>query len=492
MKNIISVLMKTNKILTFFTIVALSVSLTSCVQDDDFSVPNSLGQEENAALQALLGSDATEISIADLKSMYQDNTPENIVTNIYIKGYISSSDQTGNFFKEIFLQDAPENPTTAIKIVMNQVESYNQYNFGREVYIKLNGLYVGEERVGNQVITLGGGTETNQFGTTVTQLSENQRAESMFRSENTLTMIPKPLTFSGVSSNDIGIYAKFEDVEFADNLNGLRYFDPVQDFDTGRTLQSCSGFGYATFTLETSSFATFKNELLPTGNGSIAGVITKTFDGSSLILALNTLEDVNMTGERCTLLDSSNFSPVFEETFETMPTGTAINSNGWTSFAQAGTFNWRALTTTDTGNPGPGNKIASMGAYNSGVLENITWLITPPIVLNSGDISFANFISSNSFSDNSNLELLISTDWDGTPANIPSATWTTLPGTIVSDSTNFQEWVDSGLIDLSNYSGNAYIAFKYIGGDNSGTANPQTGTIDGTFEIDNFKILAEN
>ena len=488
--------MKTNKILSFFAIVTLALAFTSCVQDDDFTVPDSLGAEENTRLNTLLAEidngATTLLSIQDVKGLYQDETPALIETSIAVKGYVSSSDQTGNFFKEIYIQDAPANPTAGIKIILNQVETYNQYNFGREVYIRLTGLFVGEERVGTGVIAIGGTTSTDQFGTTVERLTENQRATHMFRSETTATMVPKTLTFSQVTENTIGLYVQFENVEFADNLNGLRYFDPVQDFDTLRRLQSCSGFSYANFNLETSSFANFKDVLLPTGNGSISGVITKTFDGSALILALNSIDDVNLTGERCSLLDPTNFSPIFEETFETMPTGVAINSNGWTSYAQAGTFNWRALTTTDSGNPGPGNKIASMGAYNSGVVENIAWLISPAITLNAGDIAFANFSSSNSFSDNSNLELLVSTDWDGTPAGVLSATWTDLPGTIVSDSTYFQDWVDSGLIDLSSYSGNVYVAFKYIGGDNSGSANPNTGTIDGTFEIDNFKILAED
>lgn len=468
--------MKTNKILSLILTLVVAVTMTSCVQDDDYSVPNSLGEEENAALQALLGSDATEVSISDLKTMYQDEMPENIVTNIYVKGYISSSDQTGNFFKEIFLQDTPENPTTAIKIVINQVDSYNQYNFGREVYIKLNGLYVGEERVGNQVITIGGGTETDQYGTTVTQLSENQRTTSMFRSENTFTMVPKPLTFSGVSSNDIGIYAKFDGVEFADNLNGLRYFDPIQDFDTGRTLQACNGFGYSTFTLETSSFATFKDELLPTGNGSVAGVITKTFNGSSLILALNTTADVNMTGERCTPLSIDDFTVVFEEDFQSAVNNTNLDFPGWTNFNEAGSFKWREKTFS-------GNGYAEFSTYGSGSPLNIGWLITPAFDMDAQDNEFLNFKTAQHHLDSpeNTLEILVSTDYDGT--NVLSATWEPVTASLASQSNDWYEFVDSGLIDLSSYSGTLYVAFKVTG---SGTNL----ALDGAYQLDDLILLA--
>ncbi|OBX25280.1 hypothetical protein LX77_01236 [Gelidibacter algens] len=485
-------MIKISKGFAFFTIIAFSMAISSCVQDDDFSVPEGLGTEENKALEALLSSGAIEISMVDLKTKYTSNNngPVLIDTDVYIKAYVSSSDKNGNFFKELFLQNAAENPSAGIKVIVNQVESYNQYNMGREVYIKLNGLYVGEERVGNGVVTIGGSTETNQFGTTVERLTENQRAQNMFRSENTLDLVPLKLNLSQVNSTHIGIYTEFSGVEFSNNLEGKRYFDPAQDFDTLRLMQSCTGsIGYSNFNLETSSFAAFKDHLLPIGNGTVRGVIARTFDGSKLVVALNDISDITMTGPRCSPVSIEDFSIILNEDFESMPTNKVISGNGWTSYAEVGTLNWKIATTTDIGNPGPGNKIAAMKAYNSGTPVNIAWLITPPINLNALDKAYANFISSNSSEDGSELELLISSNWDGTADQVTSATWKVLPATIVSDDVFYQDWVDSGLIDLSPYSGTIYIAFKYIGGDNSGNTNPINGTIDGTFEVDNFKIL---
>ena len=475
-----NIMSKINKFLTLLFVTLLTV--TSCVQDDDFTIPESLGDEENKNVTAILAQiqsgQLSLLSIAEVKNLYQNELPEQVDTDIVVKGYVSSSDQTGNFFKEIYLQDAPENPTAGIKVIFNQIDSYNQYNFGREVYIKLKGLYVGEERVGNQIITIGGGTETDQFGTTVTRLTENQRATKMFRSSISMPLVGKTLAFSQVTSNTIGLYVTFQNVEFENGLNGLRYFDPIQDFDTQRRLQSCSGFTYSNFIIETSSFATFKNELLPTGNGSISGVITKDFTGSTLLMALNTTADVSFTNTRCTLLNPANFSPLISQNFEAQTTNADINIPGWTNFAQAGTRVWRTIVTTDSGNSG--SKIASMGAFNSNQASNIAWLISPAINLNAQNFEFLNFRTSNSFSDGSELEVLISTNWNGTTGTITTATWTPLPATIVGDSEFFQNWIDSGLIDLSSYSGTAYIAFKYIGGDNA--AN----TIDGNFEIDDF------
>ena len=46
--------MKTNKILAIILSMFFAIAITSCVEDDDFSVPNSFGQEENKALNTLL------------------------------------------------------------------------------------------------------------------------------------------------------------------------------------------------------------------------------------------------------------------------------------------------------------------------------------------------------------------------------------------------------------------------------------------------------
>lgn len=76
----------------------------SCVQNDDFSIPDGLGAEENKGLENLLASDAIEISIAELKLKYNNRykTPVLIDTDIYIKGYVSSSDREGNFLRSYF------------------------------------------------------------------------------------------------------------------------------------------------------------------------------------------------------------------------------------------------------------------------------------------------------------------------------------------------------------------------------------------------------
>ena len=472
--------MKTINFKTLAATIFASVAFVACVQDDDFEVPSSVGTEENQNLNTLLSQiDAGEvqlITIGDLKAQFQsDDEATAITSDIAVKGYVSSSDATGNFYKEFFIQNAAQDATDAVKISLNQVDSYNQFNIGREVYISLKNLYLGEANAGDGVSTIGGAVSDDGE---VESLTANEMPMYLFRSATTETIVPKDVT--SLSSDDIGIFVTLNDTEFPTNEVGQPYVASTDDYDTQRTVQRCSGFEYATFLLETSSFASFKNEVLPTGGGSISGIVSKTYNGSDLVLALNTTDDVQMSDSRCELLDINDFIAIFEDDFQSYSNYSDITGS-WTNYTEAGNRKWSAKTTYD--NQNSGSKIAYMSAYNSGDSSNIVWLITPAIDLDAQGAEFVKFSSSNSYSDNSELELLISTDWDGSEATIESSTWSTLNTNIDSDDEYYQNWVDSGLTDLSSYSGNAYIALKYTGGGSNYT---------GTFEIDDFQVLVQN
>lgn len=476
------VMKKTSKFLNLIMILIASVAITSCVQDDDYSVPSDLGEEENRTLQLLLADPlANEVSFADVKAMYTEGEfIDPVDTNIYIKGYVSSSDFTGNFFKEFYIQDSPSNPTSGLKIILNQVDTYNQFNVGREVYVSLKDLYIGEERVGNGVTTIGGGTETDQYGTTVTSLNDIQVGRSVLRSTETVEITPLTVTFSELSNSHVGVLVKVENVEFANNLNGLRYFDPIQQYDTKRTMQDCLGFDYNTFELETSGFSNFKYESLPTGNGTIIAVVSKTFDGASLVLALNSTDDVNMEGARCSLLDPEDFTTIYFEDFESVTNNTNLDFVGWTNFAEEGSRLWREKFFNDDN-----NGYTEFSSYNSGDDVNIAWLITPGFDMDAQANEFLNFKAAHHHldSDDNTLEVFVSTDYDG--SDVLGATWIQVGANVPSQSNDWYDFIDSGLINLSSYTGTLHVAFKFVG---SGTDE----TLDGAYQIDNLSIIASN
>ncbi|SFN44130.1 protein of unknown function [Bizionia echini] len=463
--------MKTNKFLTLVLTIVASLAIVSCVQDDDYTIPTSLGDEENARLNTLLAN-GTEISIAEAKAMYSvGDFLEPIDENIYIKGYVSSSDKSGNFFKEFYLQDSPSSPTTAIKVIINQVDLYNQFNFGREVYVSLKDLYIGEERVGNGVTAIGGGIETDQYGTTVTSLGQTRARTHVFRSPVTEEIVPLSVSVSQINSSLVGVFIQLDNVEFADNLAGKRYFDPMEDFDTKRQLQSCGGVNYTTINLETSGFSTFKNELLPTGNGTLKAVVNKTFDGASVVLALNSVDDVNLEGNRCSLAVA-----IFSEDFESATNNTNLDIPGWTNFAEAGSWVWREKIFDNNG-------YTEFSTFNSGSPVNIAWLVSPGIDMDAQEDERLNFTAAQHHleSEANTLEVFVSTDFDGT--DVLAATWEPVSASLPTMDNSWYEMVDSGLIDISGYTGTLYVAFKVTG---SGTDT----SLDGAYQVDNFNVFA--
>ena len=449
--------------------------MTSCVQDDDYTVPSSLGDEENALLQNLLSGNATEVTIAQVKAMYLvesdpgDNAAVQIDTDIYVKGYVSSSDQTGNFFKEFYIQDSPTNPTAALKVALDQVDTYNQFNLGREVYINLNGLYVGEERIENGVVTIGGDSETDDFGTTIIRLNQNQLRQKVLRSTTTEVMMPLEVSLSQISNNHVGFLVNVQNVEFADNLIGQAYFDPIQSFDTQRTLQTCDGFSYTTFPLETSSFASFKNETLPLGNGSLEAVVSKTFDGSNLVLTLNSTDGVNLNGDRCALLDINDFTIAFEEDFESF---NGFPAEGWTNVNISGTNTDWFISGFNS------NDYARISAFNSNNADADVWLVTPAINLAASSNKILTFDLEIAYSTGIHLTAFISTDFTGDPT---TATWENINAPIPYGPTSgFGGLQSIGSLDISSYSGNVYIGFFYEGSDPTQTTR---------YHVDNLKVL---
>ena len=469
--------MKTNKFFTLLLAMVAGLTMVSCVQDDDYSIPVSLGTEENSGLQALLNSGATPMTISELKDQFVSGQATQLVSDVYVKGYVSSSDATGNFYKEFYLQDDPSNPTAAIKMVLNQVDSYNQFNAGREVYVSLKDLYIGEVRSNDDVIAIGG--KPNAEGDEVEELTANQIPLHIFRSDVTMPLSPLALSFSQINESHIGLYVLIENAYFPSSLEGESYVDPLDDFDTQRMMESCDGFGYVNFILETSSFANFKNVILPTNNGgTIAGVVSKTFNGSDLVLVLNSLDDVNLDSSKCEPLDIDDFSVIFDEDFDEATDNTNLNIADWTNFAEEGSELWTEQVFS-------GNGYAEFSSYFSGDDVNIGWLVSPGIDMDSQDNEFLNFKTAQHHLDSAanTLEVFVSTDYDG--SNVLGATWEPISATLASQANSWYAFIDSGLIDISSYSGTLYVGFKVTG---SGTDTQ----LDGAYHVEDFQVLATN
>ena len=119
-----------------FIITTLGITvLNSCVKSDDYSVPPITCTDKFPATNHTL----SELpNIAKVKPTQAD-----IITSDYIvEGYVSSSDQSGNIYKALYLQDKPENPTQAVEIDIDGSNQYVNYPLGSKIRVNLKGLVV--------------------------------------------------------------------------------------------------------------------------------------------------------------------------------------------------------------------------------------------------------------------------------------------------------------------------------------------------------------
>lgn len=119
-----------------------------------------------------------------------------------------------------------------------------------------------------------------------------------------------------------------------------------------------------------------------------------------------------------------------------------------------------------------GEHFAKISGYQGNVPSD-DWIISPPIPLNNYINEVLTFRTASNYT-GPDLEVLISTNYAGS-GSPGTATWAPLPATLSGGS---WAWAHSGNIDLSSYSGNAYIAFRYT----------STATDAATWEVDDIVV----
>jgi hypothetical protein len=133
-----------------------------------------------------------------------------------------------------------------------------------------------------------------------------------------------------------------------------------------------------------------------------------------------------------------------------------------------------------------GNGYAEFNTTSTTAAQNIAWLVTPKINLTDYKNTVLSFRSAQHDlkvdSPLNTLEVYISTNFDG--SNLTKATWIKLDAKVPSLLTPTREFISSGGIDLSSYSGNINIAFKYLGSGKDKTLN-------GAFMVDDVKLFGE-
>ena len=429
---------------------ASTVVLIACLKKD-YDVPPDLSQYDPKL-------EVTH-NIAALKRMNGVYNPSNggdttlITQEIVISGIVTANDRSGNFYKQIVIQD----DSGAIMLSIDANNLYTDYPIGRKVYVKCKGLWLGYDGglpilasepneqmllnliVGNDInkhiVKANIGNEIKADTVTIQQIKDAQE-----KYYNKLVYIKE---------------AQFKDTNY-------NYAQP--NATTNREIQDCNK---TTFVVRSSNYSSFATTALPKGKGTIAGIYNVYISASGFKtpqLIIRDTNDVKMNNTRCNG-SSSPIQYLLNETFE--------NLNQWNTQNVTGAQVWGIAA--NYGQPKPS---AAINGYVSGAKENEDWLISKELDLTGKTSITLSFMSACDFNGNP-LECYISTNYSGT--GLPStAIWEKVPALFATDQ-DFK-WTNSGNIDISSYKGQIiYIAFKYT----------STTSAAASWEIDNVKVEVE-
>ena len=472
------------KIKQLLFVISTMFLVSSCVKDDDYNVPDVSITEPHIPQEQIT-------TFRTVKSLYQqaiNNGNSTVIidneNDLYIEGYVISSDKSGNFFEELIIQNkiddsSPDNdPRLGFRVSINASNLSDTYQFGQKVYIKLNGLTIGET---SGLITIGKGDAV-----AVKQIQASEFKDIVVRSNEVATIIPKISGLADLTEADKNTLIQLHNMQLNRFELGATFAsESFDEFDGHRLIESCdSGISMI---LETSTFSDFKTLIVPQGKGTITGVFSRDFGDDFNVIILNSSVDINFNSDErcdpmeltCGLAESVGTNNLLYEDFELQRNNRPIEIDGWTNYIEAGTEAWEGYSSTSS-NASLGRS-ARFQSASSGDESNIGWLITPAINLDVQEGETLRFKTSNSLADSSFMEVLYSLDWDGTEENITSATWGVLSAAyVVKDTDSFVPWFNSGSVDLSCASGIMHIAFKYIGSGQD--------TFDGIYELDEISI----
>jgi hypothetical protein len=431
----------------------LATSFVSCVNDDDYNVP-ALGCTETTLVKT------KEVSQIPASATIAQYTADEV-----IEAYVTTSDEEGNFFKSISFQTL--DGTRAFSVPVDVTSTFINFEPGRKVMIKMQNLYTdikdGGMRIGDIYLDPSDGSVEVGRMSNALYLSALERSCTVIDEDDLVIE-----TNLAALQNDafLNKLVEIDNVQFTDAAIETTYYDETNDLGgaTNHLLEDASG---NTMIFRTSSYAKFAGKPVATGNGKVRGVLTKYGDDYQF----------SARYERDIILEGSRTQSIYTEDFQTSTNNTNLNTTGWTNFAEAGTWVWREKIFS-------GNGYAEFSAFGGQAL-NKAWLISPALDFTGYTNKSVQFKIAQHHLDidspNNGLEVLVSTNFDGT--NVLAATWVAVPANIPTTSTAWYAFLGSN-VDLSSYSGTIHVAFKFTG---SGTNT----TLDGAFQVDDFKAFGQ-
>ena len=191
-----------------------------------------------------------------------------------IEGYVISSDEGGNFYKKIYIQNADKNQ--GLSVAIDKSGLYTEFPVGAKVQLRLKDLTT---QLNNSAIEVGHGTYTAKSG----RVSVGTMAEAIYKKHLFDTGERKTVAELAKVSNSIQEVSTEAHVDQLITLKGVHFpTDAVGKtlYDKSNALGGATNYKLTdangkTIIFRTSSYAKFKDEKVPAGEVEVTGVLTK-------------------------------------------------------------------------------------------------------------------------------------------------------------------------------------------------------------------------
>lgn len=250
-----------------FTLLAAGLLLTHCEPKEFDAPPHDEPQYKGKA----------SITIKDFKAKYAASNLIEITDNDTITGIVTANDESGNLYKQLFIQDE----TGGLMIAINETYLYNSFPVGQQVFIETKGLYMGKyggmPQLGYKY------SRNNDDNYTIGQVPwiffEPRIHRHGYPSRD--AAVPQVISFDEFTPDNLGRLVTLEGVSFADAGKVYAYPDEANNVQTiNRVIYSYSNSS-KTVTGRMSSAADFAADIIPSGVGKVTGILTVFQSGSS-------------------------------------------------------------------------------------------------------------------------------------------------------------------------------------------------------------------
>jgi hypothetical protein len=438
--------------------ISIFISLTSCVNGDDYGTPN-LDGECNDLISNKTIQDVAILATSNIQQYSTDDI---------IEAYVTSSDEGGNFYKSISLVSV--DGAKGFSIPIDAYNLYTKYEPGRKVFIKMNSLYFYNNSLTNsleigELLDRGEPLE-DQVGRLNALTFEDIVVKGCSRIDEE-TIVNRVSIPTALNDSYLNKLIEFDAVQFSDVNVGKTYYDP-NNLAGNATNNIISDNAGNTVALRVSEFATFASNIVPSLNGKIRGVLTK-YNGEYQFM-IRTLNDINLTNPRFDAYPplggtAINYLGSFTENFESYTSGSVTTGQRifpkYVNDAAVGADYWYVEAFS-------GNKYLKMSAFsNSTTFQdqlNKVYFIVPVDFTAANSFSFK---TQDRFNVGGVLKVYYSTDY--TPlGDINAATLVNITSSFTIASGNSgsasQPFVNSGSYNFGSLSGNGFIIFEYTGG----------------------------